>query len=180
MRSPWRLAALPAPLVACLVITLLATPSAYALNDPAVGDDTVSTILNKTLEHDFPVHIDFEDGLVVDASSSSDCTRKTQKGDSVFVHYRGTLASSGKQFDSSYDRGEPFQFVLGLGQVIQGWDEGLLDMCIGEKRRLTIPPALGYGDAGAGSAIPGGATLGMSRAGRRTSAVHVVCEGMKC
>merc|ERR1712110_467523 len=65
----------------------------------------------------------------------------------------------GKEFDSSYKRGDPFTFTLGGGQVIKGWDQGLMDMCPGEKRRLTIPPHLGYGDRGAGADIPGGAWL---------------------
>lgn len=60
---------------------------------------------------------------------------------------------------SSLDRDQPFTFQLGAGQVIKGWDQGLLDMCVGEKRKLTIPPGLAYGDRGAGNVIPGGATL---------------------
>eukprot|EP00048_Salpingoeca_helianthica_P014665 m.222876 g.222876 ORF g.222876 m.222876 type:complete len:137 (+) comp16126_c0_seq1:1128-1538(+) len=89
---------------------------------------------------------------------ATDCPRKSQNGDRLSMHYTGTL-SSGKKFDSSRDRGQPFDFTLGTGQVIKGWDQGLLDMCIGEQRRLTIPPHLGYGDRGAGGVIPGGATL---------------------
>lgn len=57
------------------------------------------------------------------------------------------------------DRDQPFSFQIGQGQVIKGWDQGLLDMCVGEKRKLTIPPSLGYGEKGAGNVIPGGATL---------------------
>lgn len=62
-------------------------------------------------------------------------------------------------FCFSLDREQPFSFQLGVGQVIKGWDQGLTGMCVGEKRKLTIPPSLGYGDRGAGSVIPGGATL---------------------
>lgn len=62
-------------------------------------------------------------------------------------------------FFCSFDRDQPFSFKLGVGQVIKGWDQGLLDMCVGEKRKLTIPPSLGYGDRGAGNVIPAGATL---------------------
>merc|ERR1712080_695485 len=79
-------------------------------------------------------------------------------GDRVSVHYTGTL-EDGTVFDSSYSRERPIDFILGSGQVIQGWDEGLLGACIGERRRLVIPPALGDGDKGAGSVIPPGATL---------------------
>ncbi|KAJ1567482.1 FK506-binding protein 2B [Cladochytrium tenue] len=88
-----------------------------------------------------------------------ECPRKTRVGDKLSMHYTGTLFSDGSKFDSSVDRGTPFEFTLGVGQVIKGWDQGLLDMCVGEKRRLVIPPELGYGARGAGSAIPGGATL---------------------
>jgi FKBP-type peptidyl-prolyl cis-trans isomerase len=82
-----------------------------------------------------------------------------QAGKQVTVHYTGWLLD-GKKFDSSLDhRGEPFQFHLGAGQVIQGWDEGVAGMKVGGKRQLRIPPALGYGARGAGSAIPPNATL---------------------
>ncbi|KAI1421489.1 hypothetical protein F5Y12DRAFT_700944 [Xylaria sp. FL1777] len=96
--------------------------------------------------------------LKIDVTLPVECDRKTQKGDSIEVHYRGTLASNGNKFDASYDRNQPFGFQLGAGRVIKGWDEGLLDMCIGEKRTLTIPPELGYGNRGMGP-IPAGSTL---------------------
>ncbi|KAI7838563.1 hypothetical protein COHA_007636 [Chlorella ohadii] len=86
------------------------------------------------------------------------CDVTAENGDTVEVHYRGTL-TDGKQFDASYDRGEPFSFRLGQGMVIKGWDKGVKGMCVGEKRKLVIPPHLGYGDRGAGGLIPGGATL---------------------
>lgn len=86
------------------------------------------------------------------------CDRKTKKHDLVTMHYTGFL-ENGTQFDSSLERNQPFQFQLGIGQVIKGWEEGLLDMCPGEKRKLTIPPNYAYGDKGAGDAIPPGSTL---------------------
>ena len=80
------------------------------------------------------------------------------KGKTVSVHYVGTL-ESGKQFDSSRDRDEPFDFKLGAGMVIQGWDQGVAGMKIGGKRKLTIPSNLGYGDRGYPGVIPPKATL---------------------
>jgi len=79
-------------------------------------------------------------------------------GQPVTVHYTGRL-TSGAKFDSSVDRGQPFQFTIGVGQVIKGWDEGVMSMKVGGKRHLTIPPELGYGSRGAGNVIPPNATL---------------------
>jgi peptidylprolyl isomerase len=81
-----------------------------------------------------------------------------RKGENVTVHYTGRL-TDGKKFDSSVDRGQPFAFTIGVGQVIRGWDEGVMSMKVGGKRRLVIPPDLGYGSRGAGSAIPPNAEL---------------------
>lgn len=87
------------------------------------------------------------------------CAIKSQKGDQLSMHYTGKLYSTCEKFDSSVDRNQPFEFTLGAGMVIAGWDQGLTGMCIGEKRKLTIPSNMGYGDRGAGGKIPGGATL---------------------
>lgn len=84
--------------------------------------------------------------------------KEAKSGDTVNVHYRGTLLND-KQFDSSYERGDTFSFTLGLGEVIKGWDQGVAGMKVGGKRKLTIPSDLGYGDTGAGADIPPGATL---------------------
>ncbi len=84
------------------------------------------------------------------------------KGNNVSVHYTGWLYNNGvagAKFDSSKDRGQPFQFSLGGGQVIRGWDEGVAGMKVGGTRRLVIPPELGYGTRGAGGVIPPNATL---------------------
>ena len=93
----------------------------------------------------------FEDTTVGEGDIAS-------KGHRVSVHYTGWL-ENGTKFDSSKDRNDPFEFKLGAGQVIRGWDEGVSGMKVGGIRRLTIPPQLGYGDRGAGGVIPPKATL---------------------
>jgi peptidylprolyl isomerase len=80
-----------------------------------------------------------------------------ESGDEVVIHYNGTL-KDGTKFDSSYDRGEPFQTQIGTGQVIEGWDKGVVGMKVGGKRKLIIPPSMGYGDAEI-PGIPAGSTL---------------------
>ena len=101
-----------------------------------------------------------ESGLEIELLSKPDSPsdRVARNGDLLEMHYTGTL-EDGKKFDSSRDRAEPFKFQIGVGQVIKGWEEGVLGMMVGEQRRLIVPPALGYGDQGAGDIIPGGATL---------------------
>ncbi|KAF9606103.1 hypothetical protein IFM89_023126 [Coptis chinensis] len=86
------------------------------------------------------------------------CEIQAHKGDKIKVHYRGKL-TDGTVFDSSFERGDPIEFELGSGQVIKGWDQGILGMCVGEKRKLKIPAKLGYGEQGSPPTIPGGATL---------------------
>jgi len=98
-----------------------------------------------------PTGLQYEDQVVGNGSCP-------QRGQRVSVHYTGWL-TDGTKFDSSLDRGRPFEFVLGAGMVIAGWDEGVASMQIGGKRRLIIPPALAYGNRGAAGVIPPGATL---------------------
>merc|ERR1711997_462928 len=86
------------------------------------------------------------------------CDQKSRRGDLLSMHYTGKL-EDGTEFDSSIPRGQPLQFTLGSGQVIKGWDQGLLGMCVGEKRKLVIPPELGYGASGAPPKIPGNSVL---------------------
>lgn len=80
-------------------------------------------------------------------------------GHQVVVHYAGVAWSTGAEFDASWNRGQTFDFALGGGQVIEGWDAGVAGMKVGGRRRLTIPPHMGYGAAGAGGVIKGGETL---------------------
>jgi len=82
-----------------------------------------------------------------------------KKGDKLKMHYTGTLKSDGSKFDSSKDRGKPFEFTIGTGQVIKGWDEGVIQMSLGEKAVLEITPDYGYGARGAGGVIPPNAHL---------------------
>ena len=102
-----------------------------------------------------PSGLNYEDTQVGTGASPA-------RGKTCVMHYTGWLyndGQKGQKFDSSVDRGEPFEFQIGVGQVIKGWDEGVMSMKIGGKRTLVIPPDLGYGARGAGGLIPGGATL---------------------
>ena len=97
---------------------------------------------------------------IIDAKVGTGATPK--RGQTCVLHYTGWLYENGvkgKKFDSSLDRGQPFSFGLGAGQVIRGWDEGVAGMKVGGKRTLIIPPELGYGARGAGGVIPPNATL---------------------
>jgi FKBP-type peptidyl-prolyl cis-trans isomerase len=84
---------------------------------------------------------------------------EARAGRTVSVHYAGVAFSTGEEFDASWNRRRPFEFQLGMGRVIAGWDQGVVGMKVGGRRKLVIPPALGYGDRGAGAAIKPGETL---------------------
>jgi len=90
---------------------------------------------------------------------AENCERQAQKGDILHMHYRGSLKEGGAEFDNSYKKGQPLIFTLGVGEVIKGWDQGLLGICAGEKRKLVIPPHLAYGEMGSPPTIPPDATL---------------------
>jgi peptidylprolyl isomerase len=108
-------------------------------------------------EIDFPGDAPPED-LVIQDEILGDGTEAVA-GSTVVTHYVGVAHSTGEEFDASWNCGEPLAFRVGVGQVIKGWDDGLLGMKVGGRRKLTIPPHLGYGDRGAGSAIKPGETL---------------------
>lgn len=98
-------------------------------------------------------------GVEKDVIKPGDGVHFPKRGDQLTMHYTGTLSTGGKQFDSSVSRGTPFQFVIGIGQVIKGWDEGVMEMSLGEKATLKITSDYGYGARGAPGAIPPNADL---------------------
>jgi len=137
MTAPWKLAAVTVLMLGSVVVHAETSTTAPA------GEEKVVTTAS---------------GLKIIEKNSDPATSVAKAGDTVWVHYTGTLQSNGTKFDSSLDRGEPIEFKLGAGNVIKGWDEGIAGMAVGQKRKLVIPAHLGYGNRGAGS-IPPGATL---------------------
>jgi peptidylprolyl isomerase len=134
-------------LVVVAVLTAMCSVSAMAAQEQAGAKE--KTVAAKTVTT--PSGLKYMDVKVGNGASPV-------KGKQVKVHYTGTL-ENGKKFDSSVDRNEPFMFVIGVGQVIPGWDEGVMSMKVGGKRKLIIPAKLGYGASGAGGVIPPNATL---------------------
>eukprot|EP01123_Difflugia_compressa_P013913 TRINITY_DN675_c0_g1_i3.p1 TRINITY_DN675_c0_g1~~TRINITY_DN675_c0_g1_i3.p1 ORF type:complete len:195 (+),score=38.50 TRINITY_DN675_c0_g1_i3:79-663(+) len=96
---------------------------------------------------------------IEEITKPDDCPQQAQDGDTVYIHYTGSLASSGKVFDTSKERGEPMAVQLGTGRTIPGFEQGLRGMCVGQSRKVTIPPELAYGDKGVSPLIPPRSTL---------------------
>ncbi|KAF9375048.1 Peptidyl-prolyl cis-trans isomerase fpr2 [Podila verticillata] len=111
-------------------------------------------LVSQVMAYDAPTALD------IDVTYKPEgCKTLSKAGDKLSMHYTGTLHKTGAKFDSSLDRGRSFDFTLGVGQVIKGWDQGLTEMCVGEKRILTIPSNMGYGSRSMGSAIPANSAL---------------------
>jgi peptidylprolyl isomerase len=140
---------------ASILLTVIAALALAAL--PAFADEPAKsgTKEGKSKMERLPSGLQYEDVKVGTGA-------QPRKGQTCVMHYTGWLwenGAKGKKFDSSVDRGQPFEFPLGQGMVIKGWDEGVATMKVGGKRNLLIPPSLGYGARGAGGVIPANATL---------------------
>ncbi|CAI4227657.1 unnamed protein product [Auanema sp. JU1783] len=125
------------------------------------GIFSLSSILRQPLvQNGFILSRSFSEAmsLKIETTVEGDGTHFPKKGDKVSCHYVLTL-ENGSKIDSSRDRGSPFSFKLGLGEVIKGWDDGLAQMSIGQRAKLTVPPNLGYGARGIPGAVPANATL---------------------
>jgi len=123
-------------------------------NHPMAGKAVTMTVTVKTAKEAPP-----PGELIVETVTPGDGKTYPKAGDTLTMHYTGTLASDGTKFDSSRDRDQPFSFQIGVGQVIRGWDQGVIKMSLGERATLKIPSDLGYGDRGAGDVIPPNADL---------------------
>ncbi|MFT7184349.1 MAG: FKBP-type peptidyl-prolyl cis-trans isomerase FkpA [Oceanicoccus sp.] len=144
-------------LMSLMLLSLLALLPACNSEEPDVTEidfTTENTIIEETTN---PSELMTVDELLIEDITVGEGAEAVA-GKTITVHYVGTL-TDGTQFDSSRDRGMPFEFNLGAGQVIAGWDQGFEGMKIGGLRKLTIPSDLAYGDNGIGGTIPGGATL---------------------
>jgi len=136
------------------------TATIVSIEDGEALIDANHELAGKTLVFDIEiVGIKSAPTLRVESLSPGDGKTFPAVGDMCTMHYTGTLAADGSKFDSSRDRGQPFEFKLGVGQVIQGWDKGVAKLSLGERAILHIPAELGYGSRGAGGAIPPNADL---------------------
>ncbi|PIT92590.1 MAG: peptidylprolyl isomerase [Candidatus Harrisonbacteria bacterium CG10_big_fil_rev_8_21_14_0_10_42_17] len=135
------------------IVVIIIGRALYQDNQTKETLQTKTTIENEEVMEKTPN----ENGLQIE-NIKEGTGEGAKNGDVVSVHYTGTLVD-GTKFDSSLDRGTPFQFTLGTGTVIKGWDQGILGLKVGGKRKLTIPPELGYGANGLGAIIPPNATL---------------------
>jgi FKBP-type peptidyl-prolyl cis-trans isomerase len=142
----------PKTLSRTLAAAFLVAACPFLLPARAQQDDPADTKVEVVKEVVTPSGLKYQDLKVGEGAEAA-------SGKIVEVHYTGWLESDGTKFDSSLDRGKPFSFRLGAGQVIKGWDQGVAGMKVGGKRKLIIPSALGYGKSGAGEVIPPGATL---------------------
>lgn len=138
-------------LLALIVIVIIFMAFKYYKSDEVGKKPQVQTENNQIKE-------DKTMNLKIETTQEGTGDAVVKSGDVISVHYTGKL-ENGTKFDSSVDRGTPFEFQIGQGMVIQGWEQGLLGMKVGEKRTLTIPSELGYGASGAGGIIPPNATL---------------------
>jgi FKBP-type peptidyl-prolyl cis-trans isomerase len=145
----------------CISLAAIAAESNEAASDPAATNPSAASAVTGTISGS-EQYIKLPSGLqYLDIKVGSGPAARS--GKKVTVHYtgwlKGRLGIPGRKFDSSRDRGEPFQFVLGTGEVISGWDEGVQGMQVGGIRKLVVPSYLGYGAKGAGDSIPANATL---------------------
>jgi len=143
-------------LIGVILIVLMISGCVKGVNDENVEDVQPAEVVEEGEVQEAPA-VDVAE-LEIEPLMEGTGDRQVAQNDVISVHYVGTL-TDGTKFDSSIDRGEPFTFTVGIGQVIQGWDQGTLGMKVGEKRKLTIPSELAYGEQGSGSVIPPNATL---------------------
>ena len=140
-------------LIGVILITLMISGCVKGANNEGANIDAPS---EENVEEQ--VVVEPETTLQVEIIQEGTGDRQVEQNDVISVHYVGTL-TDGSKFDSSIDRGEPFTFTVGIGQVIKGWDQGTQGMKVGEKRKLTIPANLAYGEQGSGAVIPPNSTL---------------------
>jgi FKBP-type peptidyl-prolyl cis-trans isomerase len=142
-------------IIIALVVVIAAVIGLLLFKQPSQSD------LNQNLNTNKMTNTNQEEPLTdvkIEILTAGNGEMTVKAGDSITVNYTGWL-TNGTKFDSSLDRNQPFTFTIGAGQVIQGWDKGLLGMKVGEKRRITIPSEMGYGPTGAGGVIPPNAIL---------------------